>query len=254
MVEMVSLCRRLLVLAWAAWLLSACGETSGSGYDYSCPETAPVQLSVLDLSSSGRDEAILAERLDAVQVDAEYVADCDGELLVLGWSGSSTASKLLYAGQIEVVGATEIGKDRQIPEAVDEVMTEIRRNVQTAFNELPAENNDFLGGLFLVSDVIQGRRGENGTVTVHLYTDAISTGGDAPVNSPNLTPEEVARIVAAQTVPGLGGIEIKIYGVGRVGGQTQPPQDYISLIQTYATGLCQKTGGACSVFTTVVSY
>lgn len=235
-------------------LISACGETSGSGYDYACPDVPPVQLSVLDLSSSGRDAAILAERLDAVQVDAEYVADCDGELLVLGWSGSSTASKLLYAGEIEVVGATEIGKDRQIPEAVDEVMTEIRRNVQAAVGELPADNNDFVGGLYLVADVIQGRRGDDATVTVHMYTDAISTGGEAPVNSPNLTPEEVARIVAAQTVPGLGGVEIKVYGVGRVAGQVQPPQDYIGLIQTYVTGLCQKTGGACSVFTTVVSY
>jgi hypothetical protein len=244
---------RIVAGAVAVMSLAACGDSEG-GYDYVCPETAPVQLLVLDLSSSGRNEAILAERLDAVQVDAEFVADCDGELLVLGWSGSSTASKLLYAGRIEVVGATEIGKDRQIPEAVDQVMTEIRRNVQAALNELPSSNNDFLGGLFLVADVIQGRRGETGPVTVHMYTDAISTGGDAPINSPDLTPEAVARVVAAQTVPGLGGVEMRIYGVGRVGGETQPPQDYIGVVQDYALGLCRKTGAACSVFTTVVSY
>ena len=65
---------------------------------------------------------ILAERLNAIQVDAERVADCDGSLTVVAWGGSASTSEVLYQGQIRVLGASEIGRDRKIPAAVDAVM------------------------------------------------------------------------------------------------------------------------------------
>ena len=69
--------------------------SDASNYNFVCEDGPPEQLSLLDVSTSGRDLDILAERLNAIQVDAERVADCDGSLTVVAWGGSASTSEVL---------------------------------------------------------------------------------------------------------------------------------------------------------------
>ncbi len=245
---------RLLALSVLVLTSSACAE-GGAGvgaFDFECPETPLLQISLLDISASGRDETILTERLNAVQIDAERVADCDGELVVVAWAGPSSSSDVLFSGAIPVAGATEIGKDRKIPEAVEKAMEELRTNLQTALGRLSPDNSDLIGGFYLLSDLVTGK-GAGKSVSAHIYTDGISTSGAIVMNNAKLDQTTVDRLVSEQTVPGLQGAEVKLYGIGRVAVEVQPPQDFIQLVQNYSAAICGKTGALCSVFTTVVS-
>ena len=247
------LVRRLLALGALLLTTAACAEVGGGGtFDYECPETPLLQISLIDVSASGRNETILTERLNAIQVDAEKVADCDGELVVAAWAGPSSSSDILFSGPIPVSGATEIGKDRKIPEAVEKVMEELRANLQTSLGRLSPDNNDLIGGFYLLSDLVTGK-GAGKSVSAHLFTDGISTSGAIVMNNAKLDQAAVDRLVSEQTVPGLQGTEVKLYGIGRVAVDIQPPQDFIQLVQNYSAAICGKTGALCSVFTTVVS-
>jgi hypothetical protein len=238
--------------ALVAITTSACADSMGGGFDYECPESPLLQVSLLDISASGRSETVLTERLNAIQVDAERVADCDGELVVASWAGPSSSSDILFTGTIPVAGATEIGKDRKIPEAVEKVMEELRANLQVSLGRLSPDNSDLIGGFYLLSDLVTGK-GAGKSVTAHLFTDGISTSGAVIMNDAMLDQAAVDRLVSEQTVPGLQGVEVRLYGIGRVAVDIQPPQDFIQLVQNYSAAICSKTGALCSVFTTVVS-
>lgn len=244
-----------MAVAFVPALLAGCSVESAQADDfgYECPTDGLVQISLLDISANGRNESILAERLDAVQVDVENTADCDGEIVVIAWAGSSSSSRVLFAGSIGTQGATEIGRDRKIPELAASVMADIKAELTLAFDEIPADSSDLIGGFYLISDVVQARAARSVQPVAHVYTDAISTGGTARINEPWITQQELATIVAAQTLPDLTGVSISIYGVGRVAGVTPPPQDYVQLVQDYARGLCARTGAECELYTTVVA-
>lgn len=249
--------RRVASLLACALVLASCSGSLGSvssAFDYECPEGASlVQVSLVDLSKGGLDETLIGERLDSVQVDAERVADCDGSLVVVSWAGSSASAEVLYDGSVPVAGATEIGKDRKIPDAVETVMEEIRTNLNGAIEVSGQQAGDLVGAFTVIADVVGREAGDGRAVWVNVYADGVSTGGDAPINDPNLTRSDVDALVAAQNLPGLEGVKIALRGIGRVAGSVQPPQDYIDLVQAYAMGLCEATGAACLVSTSAVS-
>lgn len=243
------------LLAFAPMMLAGCAVESAQAdvFGVDCPTDGLVQISLLDVSANGRNESILGERLDAVQVDVENTADCDGEIVVIAWAGSSSSSKVLFTGSIGTQGATEIGRDRKIPELAASVMGDIKDQLEVAFDEIPADSSDLIGSFYLISDVVQARAARAVQPVAHIYTDAISTGGTARINEPWITPQELSTIVAAQTLPDLTGVSISIHGVGRVAGVSPPPQDYVQLVQDYARGLCARTGAECKLYTTVVA-
>lgn len=235
-------------------VLVGCSTGSGSTtFDYDCPEGDLTVSVLLDVSASGRNEIIMEERLNSLQVSAEKAADCDASFVAIAWSGSSSSSKTLFSGEIPIAGATEIGRDRKIPGAVKKVMSEVRDNLSTALKEIPGDKSDFLGALYLLNDIVASRGSADAVVEADLLTDAISTGGNARINDPGLTAERVRAVVEAQTLPSLEGVAINVRGVGRVAGVTPPPQDFIQLVQEYASGMCERTGAECSVFTTVLA-
>lgn len=244
---------RTITAMTLVFLASCTTESSGGAFNYECPAEGLEQVSLVDVSASGRVDTILTERLNAVQVDAEMAADCDGSLVVVAWAGSSSSSKILFTGDIPISGATEIGKDRKIPEAVDKVMGEVRDAMNAALVELSPEQSDLSAGFALISDLTANARAQGLSTVAHVYTDAISTGGNARVNDPGITDESVDSLIGGLSLPDLNGVVVKLYGVGRVAGVPSPPQDYIDVIHRYASGMCEKTGADCSVFTTVVS-
>ncbi len=248
---------RIASTAACSLIVASCSGSIGAGsggFDYECPEGASlVQVSLIDLSKGGLDEALIGERLDSIQVDAERTADCDGSLVVVSWAGSSASAEVLFDGPVPVAGATEIGKDRKIPGAVTKVMEEVRASLNGAIETSGQQGGDLVGAFTVIADVVGREGGDDRAVWVNVYTDGVSTSGDAPVNDPNLSQSDVDSLVAAQNMPGLEGVTIALRGIGRVAGSVQPPQDYIDLVQTYAMGLCEATGAACSVSTSAVS-
>ena len=244
--------RRFLAfsLGTVALIVSACSPSGGNAgaFTYDCPEAGLVQVSLLDVSSSGRSERIVGERLDAVRVDAEYVADCEGTLIVQSWAGAASTAEVLFAGTIPIAAATEIGRDRKIPAAVDGVMDSIREKLNDALSRNGSLGSDLLGALSIVSDVVQQYGSTGELIHASVYSDAISTEGSAAINEPGLTATRVSDIVANQRLPRLEGTQIAFRGVGRVGGDVQPPQDYVDVVKIYATELCEATGAQCSAF------
>lgn len=232
-----------------------CSAVGGeaSEYNFACEGSAPVQLSLIDISSSGRDIDILAERLNAVQVDAERVADCDGEITVVAWGGSASTSEVLYQGQIRLVGASEIGRDRKIPEAVENVMEEVRRTLNAVLGSRPSGGHDLLAAFSIISDFVRAAGANDANVTVSIYADGVSTEGSADINRPGLSEARLEELIAEQTLPDLAGVPISMFGVGRLGGTAKPPQQVVELTQTYAQMLCEATGADCRTFSSTFS-
>lgn len=247
--------RAALLAAVAAPLLASCAAigSRASDYNFDCPDVPLLQLALIDVSASGRDPEILGERLNAVQVDAERVADCDGELAVVAWGGSASSSRTLYSSQLRVSGASEIGRDRRIPEVVGEVMGEIRSALNDFLPSTPASGLDMLASFSIVSDFVRSRQADMAGISVHIYADGVATAGSAQVNVPGLSAARVAEIVAEQTLPDLRGVSIAMYGIGRVGGGSQPPQQVVDSTLLYAQSLCEATGAVCSTYSTTFS-
>lgn len=236
--------------AVALLVLGACSTSAAGGaYDFTCPETPLVQLSIIDVSESGRDEKLIGERLDAVHSDAEFATDCDGTLVVMAGSGSVANADVLFSGRLSTSGATEIGRDRKIPEAVEATMEEIRTALNDTLASGSPQGNDLTAMFALVSDVATQFANDDVDLRANLYTDAVSTTGGAVINEPGLDRATVLELVAAQPMPRLEGVSISVRGVGRVGGAVQPPQDFVDVVTDYARGLCEATGASCTVLT-----
>lgn len=227
--------------------------SSASDYNFRCDDGPLLQLSLLDVSASGRDRDILGERLNAVQVDAERVADCDGELVVVAWGGSASSSEILFGGQIPVSGASEIGRDRKIPEAVEGVMEEIRDNLNDILPLSEASGHDLMAAFSIVSDFVRSRASQAAGISVHIYADGVATAGTAQINIAGINDSRVAEIVAEQNLPDLTGVSIELFGIGRVGGESEPPQQVVDTTLGYAQSLCEATGADCSTFSSTFS-
>lgn len=244
-----------MLLAVAAPAVAACSAVGGeaSEYNFTCDAAPPVHLSLIDISTSGRDIDILAERLNAVQVDAERVADCDGEITVVAWGGSASTSEVLFQGQIRVVGASEIGRDRKIPAAVDAVMEEVRQSLGSVLTSRASGGHDLLAAFSIVSDFVRAAGRGDANIAVSIYADGVSTEGSADINRPGLSEARLEELIAEQTMPDLSGVPISMFGVGRLGGTDKPPQQVVDLTQVYAQMLCEATGAECRTFSSTFS-
>ena len=231
---------------------AGCSTSSAGAFDYECPNGKIVLFSLLDLSSSGRTDDILAERLNAIQVDAERVADCEGTLVVTGWSLSSAASTTLFQGDLATTGATEIGRDRKIERVVSETMDSIRDALPDAFAKIDPKGSSLSGAFALAADRnLSLKDGEY--LEIRIYGDAISTVGPDSINDPSITLDDVNTIVGSLAPVDLNGVNVTMVGVGKSGGIVQPPQDYINIVRAYADAVCRHTGAVCTTLTSITN-
>lgn len=234
----------------SALVLSACGLTAGSSeYDYSCPEDSNgdelplVVLGFLDLSASGRSEPILSERLDTLQVELERVADCEGRATVIGFSDSTASNVVLLDRHFDAEGATEVARDRDIPDAIDASMDDIRANIDGALDRLPADGTDVSAMFVLAADQLPGL-GPDTAIEMYAFTDGISTAGSVNLNDPELTPSRAVELADAAVPVDLSRlVRIDVRGIGKVAGDVQPPTDYVAAISAYVTELCRQATG-----------
>ncbi len=240
------------VLPILLFALAGCDSKAPVSFNYQCPEQQLVQLDLIDLSSSGRSKDILDERLKAIQLDVERVTDCEGSFTVVAWSVSSSASFTVFQGVLSSSGATEIGRDRKIPKAVAQTMVEIRSGLTEAFAKVDPVGSDLFGALSLAED--QNKiLGQNEYLEINIFTDAITNVPPGSVNEPGLSEEQVIKLAERATQINLRDVQVKLLGIGKTGVEvSQPPQDYILLLRSYAEAMCKNTRAKCVTLTAVI--
>lgn len=228
--------------------LAGCSSGGGSSgdYDYDCPEGGLAQVTLVNVANGARDEVILAERLDAIQIDVERSFDCEAQFTLAVWSSSSASTRVLFDGRLATTGASEIGRDRKIPEATKKVMAEIRTKMVEALDSIDGSKSDMTAAFAVAADRFQLTPA--GVVKrVTILADGISTTGSAENNSPSLSNEDMISLAQTLNPVDLAGAEVSILGVGRISGLEQPPEDYISKLRVYLTEMCGLTGASCRV-------
>jgi len=240
-------------------VLAACGSMShaAGGYDYddTCPDNTLLTILAFDLTASGRDQALLAERLNDAQIEIERTADCGGRLIAGAHSNSSAATVTLLDVELHPEGATEIARDRKLGPLVDNTMNQLRSEIDTAMDRLPADGSDLTAAMRFISDHTSRHASDNTTIDVTIYTDAISNVGPLAINDPDATHDDATRTAAAAPDPTTAGInELRIEGVGHVAGTNQPPSDYVEIITTQTSAYLDRTGAThTDALTTLVS-
>ncbi len=229
--------------------LAGCDSQSKATFNFECPDEQLVQLDLLDLSSSGRKRDVLDERLKAIQLDVERVTDCEGRLTILGWAVSSTSSFKIFDGALATTGATEIGRDRKISDAVILTMAEIRSGLTEAFVKIDPVGSNLFGAFSIAEDHYK-TLGNNQRLEINIYSDAITNVSANSVNEAGLTQEQVIK--SAQITMGieLADVQVKIVGVGKTGNQIpQAPQEYVLKLRMYAEEMCKNTKAICTILT-----
>lgn len=231
----------------ACALVVGCSSSGASGdYDFDCPENGLAQVTLVNLADGARGDVILAERLDAIQVDVERAFDCDAQFTLAAWSSSSASTVVLYDGQLTTTGASEIGRDRKIEEATAEVMEEIRTKLEESLSSIDGSKSDMTAAFAIAADRFQVTPADVAK-RVTILADGISTTGTAENNSPSLTEEDMIRLAQTLTPVDLSGAEVAILGVGRIAGTEQPPEDYVAKLRVYLTEMCGLTQATCRV-------
>ena len=228
-------------------LLAGCSAaTSSSEYNFDCPEGGLAQVTLMNLANGARDELIISERLDAIQVDVERAFDCEAQFTLAAWSSSSASAVVLFDGQLVTAGASEIGRDRKIKEAADEVMDEIRAKLEEAIPAIDGSKSDMTAAFAIAADRFQVVSPET-QKRLSIFADGISTTGTAENNSPTLSEEDMIRLAQTLTPVDLAGVDVAILGAGRIAGTEQPPEDYVAKLRIYLTEMCELTGANCRV-------
>jgi len=228
-------------------ILVSCSSSGASGdYDFDCPEGGLAQVTLVNVADGARGDVIFSERLDAIQVDVERAFDCDAQFTLAAWSSSSASTVVLYDGELTTAGASEIGRDRKIKEATDEVMAEIRSKLEESLNSIDGSKSDMTAAFAIAADRFQVTpAGVSKRLTI--LADGISTTGTAENNAPSLTEQDMVRLAQTVTKVDLSGAEVAILGVGRIAGTEQPPEDYVAKLRVYLTEMCGLTQATCRV-------
>ena len=238
--------------------VSACSVGGARiAYDYRCPKTTSGETKTLDvtafldLTASGRDTALLGERLDVLQVELERAADCNARATVIGFTNSTAAHTVLLDRTFHLPGATEIARDRQIPEAIETAMTEIRANINTSLDRLPANGSDMDAMFVLAAEHASTITDPDTSIEVYAFTDGITTVGPLNLDSPDLTIERAIDLADSIPASDLHTVDtMVIRGIGKVAGTTQPPTDYVNAVKAHITELCHRSRAHTCTITT----
>lgn len=224
---------------------AACSDPEPAGSDHICPDDLLVIVDVLEVSADSRDDDLLADRVEAMAVHVERAVDCEGRYTAVAYSSSPAGHRVLYDDNVGTQGATEIARDRKVPEARDRVMDAVRGELEGALGEVSPEGNDLSAAFVIAGDYYHSH--EDAAFEVSVYSGGVSTVGTAVVNRPALTADEARTIAARAPLVDLSGAEVSIFGLGGVAGKAQPPADFVAALNAYATEMCDLTGAVCRV-------
>lgn len=203
----------------------------------SCPDGKPINsYQAVDGSGTARTDTVTREYVAYIKSQAERVAVCGGHLTVVAF-GTNSVTVPIYDGDLAVEGATDLARLRRVPALVDDVMTEVTNNYQSAVELLPEGGTDVTGLLRLFE--------EAKTLRPDMYLEA-TTQTDGLTNQGVvidrvLSPDEAAALADTVAVPDLQGASVAVVGIGRVAGDPLS-SDFIAGMKVFYTRLLERTG------------
>jgi hypothetical protein len=239
-----------LALVLALLFVTACGSSSGHRGDLgelqqilaTCDPAAPPATWVgIDATGSSASDAIMSERMAAIETVATRTAVCGGILKVAVFTASSAATSVLFEGSLKQAGATDNARLLRIPEAVANLMDTVRTGYGPAAAKLSQAASDVIGQLRLGGEWA-GQLGEPYHLSMVLLTDGFQTTG-VNLGARVYSSDELAALADKPAVPTLAGASVMVAGLGRVAKEA-PPSAMVEGLVTYYTRLCERTGAA----------
>lgn len=230
--------------------LTACGHDGPHGeqselqrLQSSCPSGKKLNTYVaVDGTTSNSSPETDTERLRIVGDLARRTAVCGGHFTVSVFSVSSGSTVTVYDGELEIRGATEVGRLRRVPEAVDVVQAEVKAGYGPAIAALPSGGTD-INGIYRLAGEQQAQLGDEYQTVFTVLTDGMNNLGGIVLNDGALSLEQATALADQVPVPQLPGAEITVAGLGRVTGGAAPSQLVAGLV-AYYDRLCARTGAA----------
>ena len=208
----------------------------------SCDLSAPpASLVLLDGTGSSASNAIIADRMAAVESVARRTAVCSGHLRVLVFSASSAATTALFEGPLRMHGATENARLKRVPDAVADVMEQVRAGYDAAVKALPQGGSDITAQYRLASEWI-GQLDDPYRLHLYVLTDGFQTIG-VDLGARALSPQDAAALADQVAVPKLSGASVVVAGLGRVAAGT-PSSSVVEGLVAYYDALCRKAMAA----------
>lgn len=239
------------VLSLAAALgLTACGDVTAPGelgenqqILAGCPTDQKLDTLVQwDGSGSNQSDETTSERLAIVRQLARRTAVCQGHLTVSVFSASSGSTVTVYDSEISLDGATDNARLRRVPDAVDEIMSEVEAGLSPAISSLPGGGTD-INGVYRLAGEQQAQLGEGYQLVFVILTDGLNNLSGIVLDSQVLSPDQAAALADQVSVPQLPGAEVTVAGLGRIASGAAPSELVDGLV-AYYDRLCENTGAA----------
>ncbi|MGH8907680.1 MAG: hypothetical protein ACRD0K_14450 [Egibacteraceae bacterium] len=212
-----------------------------------CPASPPVDFAALDLSATGRAQALFDERLQMIRALLTRTAVCGGQARVVGFSSSQAATHLLYDGELRPEGATENARLRRVPKLVEAAMAVIEAELEEALATLPANGTDVLSQLRLATE-FHALVDPDRPLRVLVLSDGLQTVGIV-LDRPDLTVESAHTLASAARLPeGLAGAQVMFGGIGKVSGPPAPTA-FVEGLKTFYQEACEQAEARCLVAT-----
>lgn len=211
------------------------------------PAAPPASFVQIDGTGSSHSEAIATERMTAIESIVRRTAICSGHLRVIVFSASSAATAVLFDGSLQMHGATENARLKRVPDAVTEVMEQVRAGYEPAVKGLHQGGSDITSQYRLASEWI-GQLGEPYRLHVTILTDGCQNIGVDLCSQP-LSKQEATALGDQVAVPQLSGASVTVAGLGRVAGSPSSSEVVEGLV-AYYDALCQRTTAARCVSVT----
>ena len=245
-----------VALGTAVTLITACtGTASRQGalaadqqILASCdPAAPPASLVEIDGTGSSASEAVVAERMAAIEQVVRRTAICSGHLRVLVFSASSAATTVLFDGALRMGGATDNARLKRIPEAVAGITEKVRAGYGPAVAALPKGGSDITAQLRLAAEWI-GQLGGSYRLNLVVLTDGFQNIGVDLAARP-LGTQEATALADQAVVPKLTGASVVVAGLGRI-AEGAPSSVMVEGLVAYYERLCQRADATtCSAVT-----
>jgi hypothetical protein len=205
------------------------------------PAAPPASFVQIDATGSSNTDAILGERMAAIESVVRRTAVCSGYLRVIVFTASSAATAALFDGQLRLDGATDNAKLKRVPELVSSTMDQIKQAYGPAVAGLSGRGSDITAQLRLASEWI-GQLGGSYQLNLYLFTDGFQNVG-VDLGARALSRQEAEALANQAAVPQLSGASVVVAGLGRVAGNP-PSSSVVEGLVAYYDALCRKTTAA----------
>lgn len=206
-----------------------------------CPDGLRLNtVAQIDASGSGRSPQIDAERLSIIEGLVRRTAVCGGTISVSAYSAGSAATVPIYSGELNMPGATVNARLRRVPDAVEQVMTEITKKWDDALAAVPGGGSD-IAGMWRLAAEQQAQAGDGYQLVYVNLTDGLDNLSG--VNIAALSADDAAAAADQVALPELPGAAVTIAGLGRVNGDPLPSSSVDALVAFYQRA-CESTGAA----------